>query len=153
MWWDCFSCSLVFELQFALVYHYQTTQTLIQPAANIKNSLNSPGAPFCTTENSRRQQRNSIKEGHICSTCYLFVLTPCVQTPVRGTSSRLSHMLEESGGKCEMNDFSDTSCTQTGSVNLTLLITAVALSLGATTRLLIPQGSTVASALHRQAVL
>jgi len=62
-------------------------------------------------------------------------------------------MLERSSGKSEMNDFSDTSCTQAGSVNLTLLITAVALSLGAITRLFMPQGSTVASALHRQAVL
>lgn len=56
------------------------------------------------------------------------------------------------GGKCEINYFSYTSCTQTGSVNLTLLLTAVAPSLGAITRRLIPQESTVVPALHRQAV-
>lgn len=56
-------------------------------------------------------------------------------------------------GKLEMNDFSDTSHIQPGSVSLTSLTTAVAPSLGAITRLLMSQGSVVASALQQQAVL
>lgn len=36
-------------------------QALTYPAASIKNSLNAPSAPFCTTENSKRQQRQGNK--------------------------------------------------------------------------------------------
>lgn len=55
------------------------------------------------------------------------------------------------GGKRERNDFSDTSHIQPGSVSLTSLTSAVALSLGAITRLFMSQGSVVASALQPQA--
>lgn len=52
----------------------------------------------------------------------------------------------------QRNDFSDASCSQKGFADLTLLSSAVALSLGAVSRLLVPRGSTGVCALQLRAV-
>lgn len=58
--WSDESTLVVFELQFALVCCYQTIQTLIQAAANIKNSLRSSGPPFSPME----KQQEARKKQH-----------------------------------------------------------------------------------------
>lgn len=92
---------------------------------------------------SARGKKGAALRQHlfVCSVCSAGVRDP----------SQLSLVLEEQW-ESEINDFSDTSHMQAGSESLTSLSTAVALSLGAITSLLMSQGSLVASALQHQPV-